>query len=101
MVEVPDHEAFDEYKKALDVTAKPCGPELSSEVAALLQAAAVTKAEGLLLRIFDTVSEPGPLRSKVQSEMMSLRAAVGKGQERKVLHPLLQQRSRDALGFKK
>ena len=49
MGKIPGHEAFAEYKKALDVAAKPCGPELSTEVAALLQTAAVTKSEGVLL----------------------------------------------------
>ena len=85
----------------MDVTAKPCAVELSAEVTGLVQAAAVTKAEGILLRAFATLPDAAALRTKVQAEMMLLRGAVGKGQEKKVLHPLLQQKTRDALGFKK
>ena len=94
-------QALGTYKCAMEVSDKEMEAELGLQVDALLQQAATTKAERVLLRAFANLKESGPLRAAVQKEMISLCAAVGKANEKIVLHPLLQQKARDALAFKK
>ena len=94
-------QAFKDYKRVLDISAKACDAELALRVDHLIQKASVTKVEGVLVRAFEAISDSSKLRSKVQSEMVALRSVVGKAQEKKVLTPLLQAKTRDALAFKR
>ena len=94
-------EAYRVYKDAMHLAGKPLDGDLVTRTDAAIDLAATTKAEGVLLRTFATVNDSAPLRTQVQAEMVALRGVVGKLREKKTLHPLVQQRVRDALAFRK